>query len=228
MKKATKRLLAVLLTFVMAVTLLAVPASGMNDVSAATEEVGINPYSTRIVSIVPGRYGPSGVISVTGTTKASDIKNLKSSNKDMKVSARAAASAYIHVEYTKPGKTTITFTVKGKKIKTTFTVKKYSNPFKTFKVGGKSYTSKFNKAKTVHTNKKISKKTLKVTAKKGWVITQVNVHNGYGSNASKYYRVNKTSFSKKITLNRQYAEVVVQLKQKSTGLYEYMYLAYDK
>ena len=228
MKKVTKRVLAAFLTLAMVFTLLAVPATSMKNVSAA-EEVGINPYSELTKSMTPEeqKWAASGttltgVISITGTTKASQIKKLKSSNKNMKVSAQAAASGYIRVEYKKPGKTTITCTVKGKKLKTTFTVKKYSNPVKTLKIGSKSYTSKFNKVRIASSAKKISKKTLNIKAKKGWKIAWVSVYNG----SSKFYTVNKTSFSKKITLNKKGGYVMVKLTQKSTGLNESLQLYY--
>ena len=223
MKKMTKKLLAALLAFAMVFTLLAVPATSMKDVNAASEEVGINPFSDRVVSIMPGNnYKATGVISVTGTTKASQIKNLKSSNKSMKVSAHAAASGYIRVEYSKPGKTTITFTAKGKKLRTTFTVKKYANPVATLKIGSKNYTSKFNKSKYTYTSKKISKQTLNIKAKKGWTIKNVYVYNSKG----KLYNVNKSKFSKKVTLNKKYGDIMVTMYQKSTGLTENISITY--
>lgn len=230
MKKATKRLLAAFLALAMVFTLLAVPATSMRNVSAS-EKVGINPYSDRTVSMTPEEQKwaasgitLSGVISITGTTKASQIKKLKSSNKNMKVSAHAAASGYIAVEYKKPGKTTISCTAKGKKLKTTFTVKKYSNPVKTLKIGSKSYTSKFNKVRIASSAKKISKQTLNIKAKKGWTIDWVSVYNG----SSKYYTVNKKSFSKKVTLNKKGGYVMVKLTQKSTGLSENLQIYYRK
>ena len=51
----------------------------MKDVSAATSKtVYINPYSDRVVSYKPGRVTQaSGVISIMGCTKASQIKKVK-------------------------------------------------------------------------------------------------------------------------------------------------------
>lgn len=50
----------------------------------------------------------------------------------MKVSAK---DGYIRVDYgKKAGKATITCTVKGVKLKTTFTVKKYTNPVSSIKI----------------------------------------------------------------------------------------------
>lgn len=84
MKKATKRLLAAFLALAMVFTLLAVPATSMKDVSAATSKtVYINPYSDRVVSYKPDRVTQvAGVISIMGCTKASQIKKLKCSNKE--------------------------------------------------------------------------------------------------------------------------------------------------
>lgn len=113
MKKATKRLLAAFLALAMVFTLLAVPATSMKDVSAATSKtVYINPYSDRVVSYKPDRVTQvAGVISIMGCTKASQIKKLKCSNKDMKVSAK---DGYIRVDYgKKAGKATYYMYSKG-------------------------------------------------------------------------------------------------------------------
>ena len=210
MKKATKRLLAAFLALAMVFTLLAVPATSMKDVSAATSKtVYINPYSDRVVSYKPDRVTQvAGVISIMGCTKASQIKKLKCSNKDMKVSAK---DGYIRVDYgKKAGKATITCTVKGVKLKTTFTVKKYTNPVSSIKIGSKKYTSKFAKNDYIY------------ISKKGWTIKSVSVYNG----KSKHYDVNKSSFSKKITLNKKYADLFVVMYQKSTGLTESLMITY--
>ncbi len=222
MKKVTKRLLAAFLALAMVFTLLAVPATSMKDVSAATSKtVYINPYSDRVVSYKPDRVTQvAGVISIMGCTKASQIKKLKCSNKDMKVSAK---DGYIRVDYgKKAGKATITCTVKGVKLKTTFTVKKYTNPVSSIKIGSKKYTSKFAKNDYIYISKKVSKKALNIKAKKGWTIKSVSVYNG----KSKHYDVNKSSFSKKITLNKKYADVFVTMYQKSTGLTESLMVTY--
>lgn len=155
-----------------------------------------------------------------GCTKASQIKKLKCSNKDMKVSAK---DGYIRVDYgKKAGKATITCTVKGVKLKTTFTVKKYTNPVSSIKIGSKKYTSKFAKNDYIYISKKVSKKALNIKAKKGWTIKSVSVYNG----KSKHYDVNKSSFSKKITLNKKYADLFVVMYQKSTGLTESLMITY--
>lgn len=226
MKKATKRLLAAFLALAMVFTLLAVPATSMKDVSAATSKtVYINPYSDRVVSYKPGRVTQtSGVISIVGCTKASQIKKLKCSNKNMKVSAKDGyKDGYIRVDYgKKAGKATITCTVKGVKLKTTFTVKKYTNPVSSIKIGSKNYTSSFAKNTYTYTSKKVSKKTLSVKAKKGWTIKSVSVYNG----KSKHYDVNKSSYSKKITLSKKSSGVIVVMYQKSTGLTESLMVTY--
>ena len=182
MKKATKRLLAAFLALAMVFTLLAVPATSMKDVSAATSKtVYINPYSDRVVSYKPDRVTQvAGVISIMGCTKASQIKKLKCSNKDMKVSAK---DGYIR---------------------------------------SKKYTSKFAKNDYIYISKKVSKKALNIKAKKGWTIKSVSVYNG----KSKHYDVNKSSFSKKITLNKKYADLFVVMYQKSTGLTESLMITY--
>lgn len=139
-----------------------------------------------------------GAIIIEGCTKKSQIKKLKSSNPSIvKVTAR---DGYIDLKFgKKTGKVKITCTVKGKKLSTYYTVKKYTNPLSTFKIGNKSFVSKFNKT-DVYTQKSGHKnKILKLKAKKGWKIQSVMVLNT--APGVKFYKVNKSSFSKKITLN---------------------------
>lgn len=95
----------------------------------------MNPYSATVVTYKPGKDVNTftSTISIMGCDKAKEIKKLKSSNKNIRVAAR---DGYIRVEFgKKAAKSTITCTVKGVKLKTTFTVKKYTNPCKTFKIG---------------------------------------------------------------------------------------------
>ena len=135
MKKLSKKVIAFALAVVMTLTAGAVAPQGNVEVQAASGRVYVNPYSATVVTYKPGsalsRF--SSVISIMGCSKAKEIKNLKSSNKYIKVAPR---DGYIRVEFgKKAAKSTITCTVKGVKLKTTFTVKKYTNPCETFKIG---------------------------------------------------------------------------------------------
>ena len=175
MKKLSKKLIAFALVLVMTVTAGAVIPQGMVEVQAASGRVYVNPYSATVVTYKPGsalsRF--SSVISIMGCSKAKEIKNLKSSNKYIKVAPR---DGYIRVEFgKKAAKSTITCTVKGVKLKTTFTVKKYTNPCKTFKIGKTNLLSKFNKNDVLRTNKAFKKQKLDIKLKSGWKISSVHV-----------------------------------------------------
>lgn len=135
MKKLSKKVIAFALAVVMTLTAGAVAPQGNVEVQAASGRVYVNPYSATVVTYKPGKDVNTftSTISIMGCDKAKEIKKLKSSNKNIRVAAR---DGYIRVEYgKKEAKSTITCTVKGVKLKTTFTVKKYTNPCKTFKIG---------------------------------------------------------------------------------------------
>ena len=145
MKKLSKKVIAFALAVVMTLTAGAVAPQGNVEVQAASGRVYVNPYSATVVTYKPGKDVNTftSTISIMGCNKAKEIKKLKSSNKNIRVAAR---DGYIRVEFgKKAAKSTITCTVKGVKLKTTFTVKKYTNPCKTFKIGKTNLLSKFNK-----------------------------------------------------------------------------------
>lgn len=126
---------------------------------------------------------------------------------------------YIRVEFgKKAAKSTITCTVKGVKLKTTFTVKKYTNPCKTFKIGKTNLLSKFNKNDVLRTNKAFKKQKLDIKLKSGWKISSVHVTSGTGSYNN--YRVNKSSFSKKITVSNNYGYIYVYCYNEKTKVSE--------
>ncbi len=226
MKKLSKKLIAFALVLVMTVTAGAVIPQGMVEVQAASGRVYVNPCSATVVTYKPGsalsRF--SSVISIMGCSKAKEIKNLKSSNKDIKVAPR---DGYIRVEFgKKAAKSTITCTVKGVKLKTTLTVKKYSNPCKTFKIGKTKLTSKFNKIDVLRTNKAFKNQKLDIKLKNGWKITRVHVTSGTGSYNN--YKVNNSSFSKKITLSNNYGYIYVYCYNEKTKVNECLQIVTSK
>ena len=181
MKKLSKKVIAFALAVVMTLTAGAVAPQGNVEVQAASGRVYVNPYSATVVTYKPGKDVNTftSTISIMGCDKAKEIKKLKSSNKNIRVAAR---DGYIRVEYgKKEAKSTITCTVKGVKLKTTFTVKKYTNPCKTFKIGKTNLLSKFNKNDVLRTNKAFKKQKLDIKLKSGWKISSVHVTSGTGS-----------------------------------------------
>lgn len=226
MKKATKRVLAAFLALTMVFTLLAVPATSMKDVSAATSKKVYFYPSNGVVTYKPGDQYSSyyTIISIIGCSKKSEIKKLKSTNKDIRVEAK---DGYVKAYFgKKAATTTISCTAKGVKIKTKLTVKKYTNPVKTFKIGSKNYASKYAKNDDYRLNKKVSKKQLSIKANAGWKIRSVYVVNG--STRKSYTWLDKTSFSKKITLSKvNNAYVYVVMYNTKTGAGETLYYYYS-
>ncbi len=220
MNKFMKKMTAVIMTFALAVTAVLVSAPNTMVVKAATSsKVYINPYSERVVTYKPGNEATSfsGVISISGCNKKSEIKKLKSDNKNIKVEAR---DGYISVQYgKKAGKANITCTVRGVKLKTTFTVKKYSNPLKSFKIGTTNFKSKYNSINRYRQKKSYKNKTVTVQVNSGWKIKSLSLtQNG----KFKYYYPNSSKFSAKISLTKDYDDIVMIIKNEKTGVSEYI------
>ena len=132
---------------------------------------------------------------------------------------------YVVVYYgDKAQKTTITCTVKGVKLKTTLTVKKYTNPAKSFKVAKTNLTSQF---KTTNVARKAGKtyknQTLSVQLKSGWKIGYVTVRNN--GKSKQYNNVNSSKFSKKITLKGTDSYVIVQCTNAKTKVTEFLHFS---
>lgn len=225
-EKSNKESISCIFSSCNGITLLAVPATSMKDVSAATSKKVYFYPSNGVVTYKPGDQYSSyyTIISIIGCSKKSEIKKLKSTNKDIRVEAK---DGYVKAYFgKKAATTTISCTAKGVKIKTKLTVKKYTNPVKTFKIGSKNYASKYAKNDDYRLNKKVSKKQLSIKANAGWKIRSVYVVNG--STRKSYTWLDKTSFSKKITLSKvNNAYVYVVMYNTKTGAGETLYYYYS-
>lgn len=221
MKKIMKKSLAFVLAFVLVFSVIGILPAAAENVQAASS-VRWNRFNDYVVTYKPGSYSrrSSVPLSIVGCSKKSQIKKLKSSRPSVcKVSAK---DGYIRVEYgKKSGSSTITCTVKGVKLSHKFTVKKYTNPLSKFKVGKTNYTSKFAKY-NFYTGKRFKKQTLSLKAKKGWKISDVYLYNG---KSTKHYAVNKSSFSKKISLTKKYSSIQVTMYNSKYKLREFLLLS---
>lgn len=218
MKTLKKAVVLTMSVIIIALAIMIAPENTVTAKAASSKDVYINPYSDRVVNYVPksNYVSYSAVISIVGCSKKSEIKNLKSSNKDIKVRAE---EGYIVAEYgNKAGKATITCTVKNVKLKTTLTVLKYTNPLKEFKLGKNNYTSKYNNSYVFNINKAVKNQNLSIKAKSGWKIVSVYVSEGNGKGVSSYKELSK--FSTKISLKEKYSSYVyVKLYNKKSDLY---------
>lgn len=115
---------------------------------------------------------------------------------------------YVRITCKKAGKATVSYKFKGKKHKVEFTVIKYKNPLKTFKVGKRNYTSLFKKGLYTTTEQGISGK-LKLKAAKGWKISKVQAWTGDS------YKLKKVKIGKKLPKDTH--EVYVTMKHSASN-----------
>lgn len=221
MKGLMKKVTAVVLTMAIALTSVLFAAPNVETAQAATS-VSINKnYQNMVLTYKPGDgyKGYYTYIYINGCTSKSQIKSLKSSNKAATLEAQ---NGKIKVSFPKKAfKTTISCTVKGKKLKTTLTIKKYSNPLKTFKIDKSTFTSKFSNNDVYRQGKSFKNKTMTLKAKSGWIIGLVYVYNG---SSYKKYDVYGSSFSKKVTLGSRIEVLCYNSKQnifETLTLYKY-------
>lgn len=222
-EKKIKRIATILIAMATIMVTLAVPQQ------TVTVKAASSPYFIGDKHIVVYEKGGSEssnweVLSIMYCSKKSQIKNLKSSNKKVKVEAK---EGYVVAKY--PNKaltTTITCTVKNKKLSTKLIVKKYQNPAKTYKIGSKNYASIFNYNSRNYEGKKCKNQKFTVAAKKGWKITSVNIYTGKKS-ISKYFDYGKyaSSYSTKLTLANSVAYVNVGFYNEKEDRIQYVYYA---
>ncbi len=216
MKRNFKKIVAAFLAFVMIISTALVSAP--QDVEAATKkDVYWNPYNSYVstYSTTDNYKGYYVTLSIVGCTKKSQIKNLKSSNKNIKVEAK---NGYIKVTFRdKAEKTKISCTVKGVKLSKTFTVKKYSNPCKSIKLGKTNLTSKFKTYWTYYQSKTFKNQKLSIQMNKNWKISNIYVSNSDGYTK---YPVNGTKFNKKISIKGSYSYFDVYCYNTKTKVYE--------
>ena len=82
----------------------------------------------------------------------------------------------ISVAFKKPGTTKLTYTWKGKKHSVKIKVLKYTNPVKSFKIGGKQFKSAFKKYTTNNVKDTIVKGKIAITPAKNWKVKSIKYH----------------------------------------------------
>lgn len=218
MKKQFKKVIAVVLAMAIALGGVLITPQGTTEVQAATTPRFTS--SRYVTTYMTGdKYTKYYVVlSIVGCEKASQIKSLKSSSKDITLEKK---DGYIRAYFgDKAAKATISCKVNGKKISTVLEVKKYTNPAKTFKIGKTNYASKFKNVDTYKQKKSFKKQKFSITMNKNWKINSVSVYNG-GSTSR--WTVNSTKFSKTISLTNTYAYLSVYCTNSKTGVSEWLY-----
>ncbi len=136
--------------------------------------------------------------------RASSIKALKSSNPSVArpyLDKNGEIRVYF---FKKAGKASISFKIGKQTLKSNITIKEYSNPLKTFKIGKKDFTSKF-KASTEYNYFHVSNlnnQNVMIKAAKGWKISSLDIH--YGPRTYKINSCRKDLFSKLLMFNGSY------------------------
>lgn len=119
------------------------------------------------------------------------------------------------------GTAKITYKLNGKTQTFKYTVKKYVNPCKSFKVGSTEYAKKYNSTNQIYSFRNIKNQKLKIQANSGWIITDVITYSYRYSKdpVFNYYSPYKSSFSKSnlTLLNNGWSYVYVFFKNTSTG-----------
>ena len=137
-------------------------------------------------------------------------------------------SGSISLKLAKAGKTTVSFKIKGVKgtQKVNIQIKKYTNPVKSLKISGikgdlKNKTKSSTASSYLKLNKTVSNASVKVTAAKGWKISEVSV---YDTENERYTRINSyskpfgsgTLYLGKLEKNKEYT-VRVEFTNPSDG-----------
>lgn len=154
------------------------------------------------------------VLTIIGCSNKAEIKNLKSSNKNVKVEKN---DGYITVIWgDEAANSTITCTVKGVKLKTTVKVVKYVNPISSIKIGSNNITKKYNNTGSFTKASPFKNKKVSIKMKKGWTIDSISIKN---KKRNDYY-VGSSTFVKTLTLTENLSYISVQCHNKKTGVYE--------
>lgn len=180
MNKTGKKLLSLLVTFSMIISMFV-----MTSVTASAAE---NVPKTVTLVAYP-KAEPEFLTSLS--SKASSLKTSKASVVSVKQTKNTYGS---RVRYTislvpkKAGTATVSLKCKGKTYKTRVTVKKYTNPIKSVKIGTTSVSaSKFNSSATTSLSyARFAGKNVKTTVflKSGWKLQKLFIYKGNPSNGS--------------------------------------------
>lgn len=214
MKKNLTRIITSFLAFVMVLTM----GLAGSTVTAEAATVKFNSYNPKVItySTKDDYKGYYTYLYIDGVSKKSDIKNLKSSNTNIKVEATTYGSIKVTFR-DKTESTKISCKAKGKKISTTLKIKKYSNPCKSIKLGNKNFTSKFKNYWKYKQTKTFKNQKLNITMNKNWKITSVYVYNSSGYSR---YTVNSSKFNKKISIKGSYSYVDINCYNSKDKCYE--------
>jgi len=147
------------------------------------------------------------------------IVNLKSSNTSIAIARTDGDYPSINLYFLKPGTVEISFQVKQGgstyDFKESYTVRKMTNPCKSFKVGGREYSAKIWKSKdyTILSTKKKMKVSIK--SKKGWKLKNIRLN--IWNDTYAYYLKKQIKNGQTINLRGKNAKISAAFEHKETG-----------
>lgn len=199
-----------------ALCLFAFPRTAL-AIGTCAGELSITKLKGTVTMYTPGTVGNNSFFFYRFTHKAGQLKNVKSSNENaLFVWGTEGNRTLLYTD--KPGKSTVTYTYKGKKYKAKVVVKKYQNPVKSVTIGKKTYSKPFKSFWEYSVKRKaLNGKTIKVTPAKGWKV--VSISYTYRKNG----KFKKVSNGGKLTNMSKYPSVVITMMNKQTGGYESVY-----
>lgn len=229
MKKVLSRVMSICLAFMVAFSMMIVPSvvAVHADGAVLTEAK----YAKTVKYYVGAEYGEMVTLNMGSRLKGAKSVKITSSNKSVvkPFSYQKGDGNRIFLQLKKKGSAKLTITVKksGKTTKYKATVKtlKYSNPFKSFKVGSKSVTSKFKKTMIAYYKNKLnSKQKISIKVKSGKKIKKIE-YNAYNFETEETIEktLKNNSSVKLIKDNQDWAEsiwvTVYDSKTKTTSYF---------
>ena len=224
-KKSLKKISSLVLTFAVLLTgILFVPQAGSAAEAAAVYYLPSS-YKNMVFYAAPDDL-PATFVTLRVCRKGSSKKPRPSSIQALTSSDSSIARPYINKDgdirvyfFKKAGTADITFQIGSQKLKSTITVKNYSNPLRSFKVGKKNFTSRFQSATECNYFHSSTLKNQLVSAKaaKGWKITSMKLQ--YGSGSYEISSCSKSSFAKKVTFDGDLDYVTFTMRNTKTKAY---------
>lgn len=225
LKKLLKKFSSLALTFAVLVTgILFVPQAG-SDAEAAASYYLPSSYKNMVFYSAPDDL-PATFVTLRVCRKGSTKKPKPSSIQSLASSDSSIARPYINKDgdirvyfFKKAGTADITFQIGSQKLKSTITVKNYSNPLRSFKVGKKNFTSRFRSATEYNYfhSSVLKNQTVSAKAAKGWKITSMKMQ--YGSGSYEINSCSKSSFSKKVTFDGDLDYITFTMRNTKTKAY---------
>ena len=181
MKRFMKKLSAVMIAAMLVVMSVSIPVQA-KTVTQPSRVLTLYSSSARTYTSPLGSSVSANISIIGSTGKSEKVTDIKTSNKSVvtvssKVGAKALSAnsrRFIYVTAKKAGTATVSYKANGTTYKVKVTVKKYTSPFSSLKLGSSNITSKFQKSSVYtlpyakYANKNVR---LSFKGKSGWTVS---------------------------------------------------------